>query len=160
MGVVSRRWMWVESIGVASGCGCKEVYNYIDFLILFIPAFLVFVIFCSSILTFVHLKKLMFSYIIASEVSFLWSVISAKKGGCVEGAVFPEDGNLEGVFFRGWWRRGWYFSGGCYFCIGQYFSRGRWRRGRVFFSEGAIFLEGGSLEGAIFPESAILSSGR
>ena len=25
MGVVSRRWVWVESIGVASGCGCKEV---------------------------------------------------------------------------------------------------------------------------------------
>ena len=27
MGVVSRRWMWVESMGVASGCGCKEVYH-------------------------------------------------------------------------------------------------------------------------------------
>ena len=25
MGVVSRRWVWVESMGVASGCGCKEV---------------------------------------------------------------------------------------------------------------------------------------
>ena len=25
MGVVSRKWMWVESMGVASGCGCKEV---------------------------------------------------------------------------------------------------------------------------------------
>ena len=24
-GVVSRRWVWVESKGVASGCGCKEV---------------------------------------------------------------------------------------------------------------------------------------
>ena len=34
MGVVSRRWMWVESMGVASGCGCKEVYIYIDFLII------------------------------------------------------------------------------------------------------------------------------
>ena len=28
MGVVSRRWMWVESMGVASGCGCKEVYRF------------------------------------------------------------------------------------------------------------------------------------
>ena len=27
MGVVSR-WMWVESMGVASGCGCKEVYRF------------------------------------------------------------------------------------------------------------------------------------
>ena len=26
IGVVSRRWVWVESMGVASGvCGCKEV---------------------------------------------------------------------------------------------------------------------------------------
>ena len=28
MGVDSRRWMWVESMGVASGCGCKEVYIF------------------------------------------------------------------------------------------------------------------------------------
>ena len=28
MGVVSSRWMWVESMGVASGCGCKEVYRF------------------------------------------------------------------------------------------------------------------------------------
>ena len=29
MGVVSRRWVWVEStsVHVASGCGCKEVYR-------------------------------------------------------------------------------------------------------------------------------------
>ena len=42
MGVVSRRWMWVESMGVASGCGCKEV----------IPTPIVSVLFCSSIPTF------------------------------------------------------------------------------------------------------------
>ena len=24
MGVVSRRWMWVESMGVVSGCNCKR----------------------------------------------------------------------------------------------------------------------------------------
>ena len=28
MGGVSRRWVWVESMGVASGCGCKEVHVY------------------------------------------------------------------------------------------------------------------------------------
>ena len=27
MGVVSR-WVWVESMGVVSGCGCKEVYIF------------------------------------------------------------------------------------------------------------------------------------
>ena len=27
MGMVSR-CMWVESMGVASGCGCKEVYRF------------------------------------------------------------------------------------------------------------------------------------
>ena len=34
MGVVSRRWMWVESMGVASGCGCKEVYIYFPMLLI------------------------------------------------------------------------------------------------------------------------------
>ena len=28
MGVVSRMRMWVECMGVASGCGCKEVYRF------------------------------------------------------------------------------------------------------------------------------------
>ena len=28
MGVVSKRWMSVEFMGVASGCGCKEVYRF------------------------------------------------------------------------------------------------------------------------------------
>ena len=28
MGVVSRRWLWVEYMGVATGCGCKEVYRF------------------------------------------------------------------------------------------------------------------------------------
>ena len=28
MGVVSKRWVWVESMDVASGCGCKEVYRF------------------------------------------------------------------------------------------------------------------------------------
>ena len=25
--VISRKCMWLESMGVASGCGCKEVYR-------------------------------------------------------------------------------------------------------------------------------------
>ena len=28
MGVVSRRWMWVEFVGVVIECGCKEVYRF------------------------------------------------------------------------------------------------------------------------------------
>ena len=28
MGEVSRRWVWVESMGVASGCDCKEIYRF------------------------------------------------------------------------------------------------------------------------------------
>ena len=32
VGVVSRRWVWLvevgESMGVATGCGCKEVYRF------------------------------------------------------------------------------------------------------------------------------------
>ena len=45
MGVVSRRWMWVKSMGVVVG-------RYIDFLILLIPTPLVFVLFYSKIPTF------------------------------------------------------------------------------------------------------------
>ena len=52
MGVVIRRWMWVwlECIGVVSGCRCKEV-QCIDFLILLILTSLVLAVFCSSIPT-------------------------------------------------------------------------------------------------------------
>ena len=35
-------------MGVATGCGCKEVYNYIDFLILLIPTPLVSVLFLQQ----------------------------------------------------------------------------------------------------------------
>ena len=44
-------------MGVATGCGCKEVYR---FLILLIPTPLVSVLFCSSIPTFCSLKKNIF----------------------------------------------------------------------------------------------------
>ena len=57
---------WVKCMSVASGCGEQEVgvangrgwsvvvRRYIDFLILLIPTPIVFVLFCSSIPTFVH----------------------------------------------------------------------------------------------------------
>ena len=39
-------------MGGIYACGCKEVYTYIDYLILLIPTPLVSVLFCSSIPTF------------------------------------------------------------------------------------------------------------
>ena len=45
MGVVTKRWMWEESVDVV-------VRRYIDFLILLIPTPLVSVLFCSSIPAF------------------------------------------------------------------------------------------------------------
>ena len=28
VGVVSRRWVWLVGVGVATGCGCKDVYRF------------------------------------------------------------------------------------------------------------------------------------
>ena len=50
MGVVSRRWMWVESTGVV-------VRRYIDYLILLIPTPLVSVLYAAASLLFVHFLK-------------------------------------------------------------------------------------------------------
>ena len=47
-------------MGVASGCGCKEVAIYIDFIKLLIPTPLVSVLFCSSIPTFCSFLKMFF----------------------------------------------------------------------------------------------------
>ena len=59
-GVASRWNLWVrlECIGVVSGC-CKEIYIYIDFLILLIPTSLVLCssFFCSSIPTSLLIYK-------------------------------------------------------------------------------------------------------
>ena len=44
MGVVSRRWVWVESVNVASGCGCKEVYQHPYFFVNFFKVFSFFII--------------------------------------------------------------------------------------------------------------------
>ena len=53
MDVVSRRWMWVESMGVTSGCGCKEVYRFphITYPSIF---FLYLFFFSAASLLFVH----------------------------------------------------------------------------------------------------------
>ena len=50
MGVVSRRWMWVESVGVV-------VRRYIDYFILLILTPLVSVFFAAASLIFVHFLK-------------------------------------------------------------------------------------------------------
>ena len=57
MGVVIRRWVWLECICVVSGWCCKQVYT-VDLLILLIPTPLVYI---SSFLQqhpyfFVHLN--------------------------------------------------------------------------------------------------------
>ena len=51
MSVVIRRWVWLETIGVVSGCFPHKTYNYI-------PTALVSALFCSSIPTsfFILLK--------------------------------------------------------------------------------------------------------
>ena len=57
MGVVSR--MWVESMGVASGCGCKEVYRFPHITYPYIHLLYLF-FFVAASLYFVHLKKKFF----------------------------------------------------------------------------------------------------
>ena len=52
-GVVNRRWVWVESMGVV-------VRRYIDFLILLIPTTLVSALFGSSIPMFCSFLKMFF----------------------------------------------------------------------------------------------------
>ena len=58
MGVVSRRW--VESMGVATGCGFKEIYRFPHSTY---PYPLVSVLFCSSIPTFLFILKMFLIYI-------------------------------------------------------------------------------------------------
>ena len=53
MGMVRRRWVWVETMDVV-------VRRYIDFLILIIATPLVSALFCSSIPTFCSFKKNIF----------------------------------------------------------------------------------------------------
>ena len=41
MGVVIRRWVWLECIGLVSACSCKEVYRFPNTYVLIIPTPLV-----------------------------------------------------------------------------------------------------------------------
>ena len=64
MGLVSSRWMWVESVVVASGCGCKEVYRYRH--ITYLSLLLLYLFFFSAAsLIFAHF--LCFSFFISSH---------------------------------------------------------------------------------------------
>ena len=58
MGVVSKRPVWIEFMGVASGCVIRW---YIDLLIIliriYLPTPLVSALFCSSTILFVHFVK-------------------------------------------------------------------------------------------------------
>ena len=65
MGVVSRKWVWVESVSVASGCGwntvygcgCKEVYRFPHTTYPYSSKFLYLLFFAAASLLFVHLKN-------------------------------------------------------------------------------------------------------
>ena len=66
-------------MGVATGCGCKEVY--IDFLILLISTPLVSVLFATASLLFVHFVKC-FSFFIFKVHMFSYMI-----SGCSFGKV-------------------------------------------------------------------------
>ena len=60
MGEVSRKLVWVESMGVVSGCGCKEVYRFPNNTYPYSSCICSF--FAAASLLFVHLKNI-FIYI-------------------------------------------------------------------------------------------------
>ena len=59
MGVVSRRWMWVESMGVASGCGCKEVYRF-PHITYYLSLLLMYLFFFAAASYFLFIFKMFF----------------------------------------------------------------------------------------------------
>ena len=65
MGVISRRWMWVECMGVASGFGCEEVYRFPHITYPYSSCSYLF-FFCSSIPTFCSFFKCFSLFIIES----------------------------------------------------------------------------------------------
>ena len=79
MGVVIKRWVWLECIGVVSGC-CKEVYRFphitYPYNIIYTP--LVLAHFCSSIPTFCSFFKMIFHSLI-SRVRFMKKEHCARK---------------------------------------------------------------------------------
>ena len=66
MGVVSRRWMWVESMGVVSRCGCKEVYRFPHITYSYSSCIYLF-FFAAASLLFVHLKNVFCSFLRSSK---------------------------------------------------------------------------------------------
>ena len=54
MDVVSRRWVWLETMGMISGCGCKEIYRLPHISHSFSSCICSF---CSSIPTFCSFLK-------------------------------------------------------------------------------------------------------
>ena len=58
LGVVSRRWVWVESMGVASECGCKELYRFPHITYPYSSCICSF--FAAASLLFVHFFKMFF----------------------------------------------------------------------------------------------------
>ena len=65
MGVVIRRWVWLECIGVVSGCNFTEVYRFRHKLLL-IPTLLVLALFFSSILLFLKCFLFLFMLFLCS----------------------------------------------------------------------------------------------
>ena len=60
MGVVSRRWVWLECIGVVSGCCCKKVYRFPQITYPYSTCISFF--FCSSIPTLFILNVFSFLF--------------------------------------------------------------------------------------------------
>ena len=61
MGVVSRRWMWMESMGVASGCGSNEEYIFPHFTYLYSALFAASLIFFILKMFFVLVPVLFYN---------------------------------------------------------------------------------------------------
>ena len=68
----------MKSMGMACGCGCKAVYNFIDFLILLNPTPLVSVPFCCSIPTFCSFLKC-FSFLLKLCHNTICGVYTRRK---------------------------------------------------------------------------------
>ena len=76
MGVVSRRWMWVESMSVASGCGCKEEYRFPNINYPYIHVLLLYLLFfATASLLFCSFKKMFFVLVYVIFVKFYNKVL-------------------------------------------------------------------------------------
>ena len=72
VGVVSRRWEsweWVESMGVASGCGCKEVYRFLH--TIYLSLFLLYLFFFAAASLLLFIFKMFFVIIIGLIIKLI-----------------------------------------------------------------------------------------